>query len=951
MMTRLSFLLLLGWLALTLASAPAAADDRKADDRAGVEFFEKKIRPVLVQHCYACHSQEAQKKKKLRGGLLLDSKEGWQKGGDSGPVLVPGKAKDSLLLKSLRHETDLRMPPSRKLPDAVVADFAAWINRGAPDPRSGAVVKARGMSVEEGRKFWAYRQPVRPAVPAVKDTAWPRGEIDAFLLARMEPAGLRPAADADRATLIRRVHYDLTGLPPTPEQVEAFVHDNRPDAYERLVDRLLASPHFGERWGRHWLDVARYAESMTLRGFVFKEAWRYRDHVIDRFNEDAPFDDFIREQIAGDLLPAGNLEQKRRQLTATTFLALANTNLEEQDKKQLVMDVVDEQLDTIGRAFLAQTLGCARCHDHKFDPVPTKDYYALAGILRNTKTLKHANVSQWLEVPLPGDPAAEQATKAHEQAVAALQKQVQTLRTALGKKAKPLNPKRPLVRAVADLPGIVIDDAKAKKVGEWKDSKYSGTYVGAGYIHDGNTGKGEKTVTFQTEVPRTGRYEVRLAYSAGTNRAAKVPVTVFSADGEKTIHIDQRQTPDIDGLFVSLGQYCFERTGQSFVIVANEGTMGHVIADAVVFIPVEDLAAVKEVKGAAGKAVGDDAAKLRRLEQQLKKLTANGPRRQMVMSVQEEARIEDTHVHVRGSVHNLGEKAPRGFLRVASYGEMPAMPANESGRRQLADWITGKENPLTARVFVNRAWHWLFGAGLVRTTDNFGTTGEKPSHPELLDHLAVRFVEDGWSVKKLVRAIVLSRAYQQSAVADRLARAGDPENRLLAHANRRRLEAECIRDTILTVSGRLTIDRGGPTFPVNLATDYAYKHSDTRRSVYAPVFRNSLPELFEVFDFADPSVSTGRRNVSTVVPQALFLMNHPFVPEQSRHAARRLLAEPARDDNERITRAYRLALGRPPADAERRLIAAFLAGASDHEDAWAQAFQVLFASVDFRYVN
>jgi hypothetical protein len=925
-------------LALTVFTPAAAADT------AGIEFFEKKIRPVLVEHCYQCHSASAVAQKKLRGGLRLDTRQGLLAGGDSGPVVVPGKAKDSLLLKTLRHHGDVKMPPRQKLPEGVIADFETWINRGAPDPRTvGTEAKRGGMSVEQGRTFWAYRPVVRPTIPIVKDRLWPRGGIDTFILARLEAKGMRPAPEADRATLIWRLCYDLAGLPPAPEEVDAFVNDRRLDAYERLVDRLLASPHFGERWGRHWLDVARFAESLTLRGFVLGEAWRYRDHVIDTFNEDAPFDHFVREQIAGDLLPAASPEQKRQQLIATTFLVLGNTNLEEQDKKQLRMDVVDEQLDTIGRAFLSQTLGCARCHDHKFDPIPTKDYYALAGILRNTKTLTHANVSMWLTLPLPADPATEKKLQARESAVAALANQIRSLRASLGKAGKPVNK----IRAVADLPGIVVDDAQAKKIGEWKASKSTGSYVGAGYVHDGDTGKGEKTITFQPKIPKTGKYEVRLAYSAGSNRAAKVPVTVFSADGEKVLHIDQRRVPDIDGLFVSLGRYTFERSSQGFVLIANEGTRGHVIADAVVFIPVEQL----DEKGDS-KSSRPEIVKLRQMESQLQKLESTGPRREKVISVQEEKEIEDAHIHIRGGVHYLGELAPRGFLQVLMRGTTPLLPTHASGRRELADWLASADNPLVARVFVNRTWHWLFGAGLVRTADNFGTTGERPSHPELLDHLATRFIESGWSVKALVRDIVLSSTYRQSTTP---AHAADPENRLLARANRRRLDAECIRDTMMAVSGRLTLDRGGPTFRPGLATDYGYKHTDTRRSVYSPVFRNSLPELFEVFDFADPSVSTGTRNVSTAVRQALFLMNHPFVLEQAQHAARRVLAESSRDNNERISRAYRLTLGREPTPGERRLALDFLpsagASAKDREAAWAQLFQVLFASVDFRHVN
>lgn len=935
----------IGLILLLLLVSPVSAADE-----AGIAFFEKKVRPVLVQHCYACHSAEAQAKKKLRGGLRLDTKEGLLQGGDSGPAIVPGKAKESLLIKSLHYDGDLKMPPKGKLPDRVLADLAAWIDRGAPDPRSGEVVKRQiGLSVEQGRQFWAYKPRSTPVVP-IGSSEQKRGSLDAFLLEKLEAKSLHFALPADPAILIRRLYFDLLGMPPPPEEVDAFVRDSRPDAYERLVDRLLASPHFGERWGRHWLDLARYAESLTLRGFVMAQAWRYRDYVIENFNDDVPLDRFFREQLAGDLLPAATLEQRRRQWIATTFLTLGNTNLEEQDKKQLVMDVVDEQLDTIGRAMLAQTIGCARCHDHKFDPIPTKDYYALAGILRNTRTLKHANVSMWLEFPLPGDPQQERAVAAHEKALAALQQQIQALKGT----DKPAKPGKRVV-AVTDLPGIVVDDSQARKVGTWKQSTYSGHYVGAGYVHDENSQKGEKTITFQPIIPRTGKYEVRLAYSAGTNRATKVPITIFSADGEKTIEINQQKAPEIDGLFLSLGQYTFEKSSQGFVMLANEDTKGHVIADAVVFLPVEDLAPQKEkkpTKGTSAKAA-DKGEKLKQLEARLKRMQTNGPRREMVMSVEEEKVIEDVRVHVRGSVHNLGEKAPRGVLQVAQQGAPVRFPEKESGRRELAAWLTSPDNPLTARVYVNRAWHWLFGSGLVRTVDNFGTTGERPSHPELLDHLANQFVADGWSVKRLVRRIVLSRAYQQSSQVEERGWRIDPENRLFGRANRRRLEAECIRDAMLLVSGQLRLEQGGPTYRPGLASDYGYKHTDTRRSVYAPVFRNSLPELFEVFDFADSSVTTGKRNVSTVAPQALFLTNHPFVLEQARHAARRLLALPVREDAVRLEQLYRLALGRLPTEKERRLLEEYVGSvpSTQREDAWAQVCQVVFASIDFRYVN
>ena len=938
--------------AAVLLLTSVLASRSTADDARGLEFFEKRVRPVLVEQCYACHSAEAATNKKLRGGLYLDSKDGILNGGDSGPALVPGKPGASLLLKTLHYATDVKMPPKGKLPASAIADVEAWIAMGAPDPRTAAVAKLKGMSIEDGRKFWSFTPVVGPTVPAV-DKKQIRNEIDAFMLAKLGDKGLSFAADADPATLIRRVSFDLIGLPPTPAEVDAFAAATKKDAdtaYAELIDKLLASPRFGERWGRHWLDLARYADSITLRGFVLKEAWRYRDYVIDSFNQDVPFDRFLREQIAGDLMQGGTVEDKRRRLTATTFLTLGNTNLEEQDKKVLVMDVVDEQLDVISKAILAQTITCARCHDHKFDAIPTKDYYALAGILKNTKTLTHSNVSKWLEMPLPGGAESTAAIKEHDAAMAAVQKEIADVKATVTANAKPANPNKPMVLAIKDVEGIVVDDANAKKVGNWKASTFSGAYIGEGYIHDEGKEKGEKTLTFQPEIPTTGKFDVRIAYASGNGRAASVPVTIFSADGEKTVHVDMTKSPEIDGLFHSLGQFKFEKNNQGFVIVSNEDTKGIVVVDAIVFVPVE--AETDQAKPAAK--VTGDAAKLKDLEAKLKKLQASGPAREMVMSVLEESKIEDCKIHIRGSVHNQGEVAPRGFLQVATAGTMKPLPAGQSGRVELAEWLAAKENPLTARVFANRAWHWLIGSGIVRTTDNFGVTGEKPSHPELLDHLAVQFMKNNWSMKSLVREIVMSRTYRQSSVADPKAVVADPENRLLSHMNRRRLDAESIRDTILTVSGQLKLDVGGRTSG-EVGSDYNYKHTDLRRSAYAVIFRNSLPEIFDAFDFADPSVCNGRRNTSTVAPQALFLMNNPFVIAQAKHTAERLLNESGIDDAGRVDLAFRLTLGRGPASAEKQLAERFLTEAGgdskSRPQAWTQLVQTLFASIDFRYVD
>ncbi len=926
----------------------------------GVDFFEKKIRPVLVEHCYQCHSVAAQKQK---GGLVLDSRDALRKGGDSGPAVVPGKPLESLLLKAVRYtEEELRMPPKGKLPEATIADLEKWVALGAPDPRivgqASSLPKGSGQTGSLPHSHWAFQAPRRQPTPHVTDASWPRGTIDRFLLAKLEAKGLQPAPDTDRATLLRRAHFDLIGLPPTPEQLAAFLADPSPAAFAKVIDQLLASPHFGERWGRHWLDVARFAESSGGgRSLLLKEAWRYRDYVIASFNADKPYNRFVAEQVAGDLLPSSSAEQRRQQLVATAFLVLGPTNYERQDKDILETDVIDEQLDTLGKAFLGLTIGCARCHDHKFDPIPTREYYALAGILRSTRTLIHDNVSRWVEQPLPLSPEQEAVVRPHEAAVAALQEKIKQVKEAEKKAGKTsATASGPL--AVRDLPGIVVDDTQAKQVGPWRHSRYSNNYIGAGYLYDDRGVQTEKTLTFVPEFARGGRYEVRLAYIPHTNRAEKVPVRIFHADGEHTVYINQRETPPIDGRFVALGQFRFEPGSQWFVMLSTEGAKGHVVADAVQFLP-EELAEAKTLAAERPRATGKAAAAPTsiQLEAELKKLLAKGPARPMAVSVKDADKIEDFFVCIRGNIQNRGDKVARGFLHVATVGQPPVIPAKESGRRELAMWLTHPDNPLTARVMVNRIWHALFGAGLVRTVDNFGATGERPSHPELLDYLALRFVQEGWSVKQLIREIMLSRTYQLSSTGQTAALAADPENRLLGRMNRRRLDAEAIRDAMLAVSGQLDRTLGGPTIRKGTVSEYGYTFDDRRRSVYTPVFRNRLLELFEVFDFADPNLVMGRRNVSTVATQALYLMNNPFVMEQARHAAQAALAVPGLDDTGRVDRAYQVALGRLPTERERQLALRVIAASGEEASregrlaAWERFYQALLACIDFRYVN
>ena len=944
--------------ALLAAAAPATA----ADD-AGMEFFEKKIRPVLIERCHECHAAD----KKVKAGLRLDHAEGWLRGGDSGPAVIPGKPDESPLIKAIRY-TKLEfeaMPPKSALPKEEVALLEEWVRRGAPAPATpapvaGATSGRRAMTVEEGRRFWSFMPPVRPAAPAPDAAGWARTEIDRFIAARWKDKDLAPSPDAAPAALLRRAAFDLLGLPPTPAQLAAFERDPGPAAFARIVDEMLASPHFGERWGRRWLDVARFAESSGGgRTLLFKDAWRYRDYVIDAVNRDLPFDEFIREQIAGDLLPAANPAERARRLTATAFLTLGPTNYEEQNKDQLRMDVVDEQIDTLGKAFLGMTLSCARCHDHKFDPVTQRDYYGLAGILRGTHTLHNYtdNVARWVDAALPLAPEEERTVAEHEAKVAGLEKQAARLRAA----AKAPSARKGRGIAPGDLPGLVLDETQARVVGAWKTSQTTPGFIGEGYLTDANEGKGEKTISFTPAVPATGRYEVRLGYTSGGNRASNVPVTILHADGEVTLTVNQRKDPPAGERLLSLGQFRFEKDGQGYVLVSNEGTDGFVVVDALQLLPLdtrpETPRPAAPAVAQADPAAERRAAELRRVEADLKKLTASGPRRPLTMSVREAAgEIGDTEIRVRGIARNLGPKVPRGFLAVAHEGEAPRFRPDESGRRELADWIASERNPLTARVTVNRVWAWLLGEGLVRSVDNFGTTGETPSHPELLDHLALRFTAGGWSVKTLVREIMLSRVYQLSSLPAAGASERDPDNRLLSHAKRRRLEAEEIRDALLLAAGRLDLARGGPNFGATTpASEYGYVFTDVRRSVYTPAFRNRRLELFEVFDFADINAPVARRGATTVAPQALFMLNHPFVIEQARHAADRTRREtPEATDDARVAHAYRTVLGRQPRERERALALDFVAGATTaeaREAAWAQLHQALFASADFRYLD
>jgi hypothetical protein len=930
----------------------------------GVEFFEKKIRPVLVENCYKCHSAQA---KKLKAGLYLDRKAGWEMGGESGPVVIPGKPEQSRLLLAIRFDdNDLRMPKAGKLPGRVVKDFEKWILMGAPDPRDEpleglhASSEPRSKSLEDAREFWSFKPLGNREPPEVRNEDWPVSGIDRFVLQKLEERGLEPAKPADKATLLRRVYFDLTGLPPTPGQIDAFLDDPSNDAFAKVVDRLLGTKQFAERWARHWLDVARYADTTGGgRNIAFKNAYRYRDFVLESYAADKPFDLFVRQQIAGDLLPSDSDGQYNENLVGTTFLALGPHNYELQDKELLRMEIVDEQIEAVGRAFLGLTMGCARCHDHPFDPVPTKEYYSMAGIFRSTESMKVSNVADFIERPLRDGMNAER--ERHEEQAKVLSARLKGLEDEL----KKLNGGKPLPKTgngrekmfdTTGLEGILVDDSLAKIEGTWTKSTHSPYYIGEGYLHDEGQRKTGQSVTWTATIPEAGKYDVQVSYAPGPNRSVNAKFTVKHDVGEETVVVNQQEEPPILGTFISLGKYHFEEGKCEVVRLGTEGTRGVVIADALRLLPVKAVpstlqvvakpkALVKQKKEAdegkqeKTKALKGEIAELKKEIEAHKK--AAPPTAPMAMSVNEHTESGDWHVHLRGGIRNLGEKVKRGFLEAATpagQSPMPDIQEGASGRLELANWVASPDNPLTARVYANRVWQHLFGRGIAPTTDNFGETGQRPTHPELLDYLAVNFIANGWSTKKLVREIVLSQSYRMSSTPQGRAWETDPENQLFSRQNRRRLQVESIRDTILVSSGKL--DPGTE----NLGN----------RSMYAKLDRNNIPEMYDIFDFPNPNLVSGTRNASTVPTQALFLMNNRFILEEAAAAAKLLMERDRLGLTERLDLAYKTTLGRLPDAQEKALALEYLGQENkkpDEPETWAAIFHSLYACLDFRYLN
>lgn len=831
-----------------------------------VQFFETKIRPVLAEKCYRCHSSDGQG---VRGGLSVDNRDALLAGGESGPAIVPGNLEDSILWNAINHR-DYRMPPKSKLPDSVLEDFRKWIEMGAPDPRvqTGVAIhsKVSADDISKGKEFWSFRAPKDISPRVTKFSTWAKSTVDRYVAQGWDDNDLTPAEDTDATTLLRRIYIDLVGLPPSSEEHDSFVRSfkSSPEtAISNVVDELLERPQFGERWGRHWLDVARYAESTGKEvEMTFPHAWRYRDYVIDSFNADKPYDRFIQEQIAGDLLPAKTDAQWQENLIATGFLALGPKSLAEQNPRQFQADLIDEQIDTTTRVLLGVSVACARCHDHKFDPIPQSDYYALAGLFQSTTTLYGGNRSQ--------------------------------------RNRQPSN--------LIILP--IEDNAKTDK-----------------------------------------------------------PISKSELAELKS------QLKEVEA------QYEEARRVQRNPALAKDKTPGGRPS----FLNV---------------AILDQAIAM--LTNKINSVDSDGKPISMCMGVQDADKIRSARLLVRGEIDQPAQEVERGFVQVLS-NQPVKLSDKSSGRLEFAKWIASNDNPLTAKVMVNRIWQHLIGKAIVREPDNFGFSGPAPTHPELLDHLALDFMNNKWSIKHTIRSIVNSRVYRLSSKHDPERLEADPDNLHVARANVRRLDAESMRDAMLAIGGQIDLNRPrasviasfgqvamGPNGPVSIppaaismildkdksgaagaaglralgglrnASANPFEVPSYFRSVYLPIARNTLPRALDVFDFAEPSLVVGTRESSNTPDQALYMLNNPFVLEQSDALARRIM-KLSSNPIDRAGKAFNLVYGRAATEAELRSASVFFRKADESKGSLPrekQTFktlsefcQALFCSAEFRFIN
>lgn len=1004
--------LLLSACCLLLASPSAVAQGLSPPNQDGgeqassgqLEFFEKHVRPLLVTHCYECHSSASAK---LQAGLRLDHRDGFLIGGDSGPSIVPGDAQASLFVDAIRYES-YEMPPRGKLEEREIEVFVQWINSGAvwPDePPPELAAQSSAFDIDERKAHWAWRPIASFAPPPVEQTHWPSSPIDHFILHGLEAAGLSPAEPIDRQGLIRRLFFDLIGVPPTAEQIDAFLTDTSPTALERLVDSLLQSPQFGERWGRHWLDLVRYAES---RGHEFDNdadnAFQYRNYVIRGLNADVPYDQWVAEHLAGDLLSEPRLnphEGFNESVLGTGFWFLGEWVHSPVDIRKDEADRFDNMIDVMSKAFLGVTVACARCHDHKFDAISTADYYALSGFLQSSdyrqvrfdtteqnrqicdqlaqldQTYRHQILAVLAEHPLastaPASPAQHLTSFAAPEADAAKERQDPQNEGVLidfehlaaedylqdGHLFGPA-PRRPgelFLTATDEGPQLAVATRHAAAIDPFWHGLVSQHGLGV-QLHSRLRSLPMSGRTLRTPTILLQHGQVACQVRGGGHIVACVDshrLVAGPLHGETIVRI----TPSDDWQWVNLklDRYVGHRLHLEFVPDEDSALEIALITQGAspeqrekllqrqqeLAQPAEQAAAwIEQVwtdKSSAGEQLRQLVAQWAHARDLLRQQVRTESRLAMAMS---DGSGEDDHVLIRGNAAQPGPLVPRRFLSAID-GEQPLSINTRSGRLELAARVNDPGNPLAHRVIVNRIWHYLLGRGIVATTDDFGVLGQLPTHPELLDHLAERFLQDGRSIKRMIRYIVLSKTYQLSSQVNAEALQHDPKNLLWHHRPPKRLEGEAIRDALLVVSGRLDAAMLGPSVPIHLTSFMEGRgrppHSgpldgDGRRSIYIAVRRNFLSPFMLAFDTPVPFSTMGRRNVSNVPAQALILMNDPFVVERARQWAERVLATPVEElqrptgpelsggaDVQEITAArvsamYRSAFARPPRPAE-----------------------------------
>jgi mono/diheme cytochrome c family protein len=976
----------------------AGAATARADDS-----FEKNVRPIFVQHCQRCHGP-----KKQKAGLRLDSKAGWQIGGENGPAIVPGNPDRSLLIKAIRGAEGLeRMPPTGRLSPREIAALTKWVKDGAIDPRDGGPVRLGGVTLDSAKKWWAFRPVLRPAVPRNSATH----PVDAFIAAKVSGRKLSLSPATDKRTLLRRATYDLTGLPPTAAEVAAFLKDESPEAFAKVVNRLLASPHYGERWGRHWLDLVRYADTAGENSdHPLPHAWRYRNWVIDAFNRDRPYDEFLREQVAGDILAAqGPPEKYAARVIATGYLALARRFDHDSDKSMHLTH--EDGIDTLGKALLGLTLGCARCHDHKYDAISTRDYYALYGIFDSTRlAFPGCEAKQQPRDMVPLSPPAEwsRVVEPYQKKLAGLDGQIRAITEEQRKHARDTQAafvahRQPLSR------GEIADGGDTTfESGPTPIPVKAGEIVLLSVTPLKNHGADTTLVEFElTEADGQGRRwnateDLVGDLLAGNPHADKrgnkgvwwlfdlrnqptlLPEAVRDVSGKAGLNAWRNgDTPSVivNSSKTSISAWTTLPPQSLFVHPSHNGNVGVAWLSPITG-KVTVKGRIKDAHPGGPDGVGwvlerfavdvrkpllaqvDAAARLQALTRARLELTRSAPRQDVAFAVVE-GKPSDARMHLRGDPEKLGDVVPRRWLEVL--GGMPISDKAASGRLDLARWIASAENPLTARVMVNRIWLHHFGKGLVKTPNDFGTRGLAPTHPELLDWLASEFMASGWSIKALHRTIMLSATYQQASYPRTDAAKVDANNDLYWRFDRRRLSAEELRDSLLAASGQLDLDRGpaqAHPFPPEASWGYTQHvpfstfFETDKRSVYLVAIRNRRHPFLGLFDGADPNATTPQRQTTTVPTQALYFLNNPFFHAQAEKMAARVMATP---DAERIDELFRIALQRSPTKKDHDFAVAFLDRYRNRltdmptsertRVSWAALSRILLASNEFLFVE